>query len=213
MRTHNLRAALTGLALLATTSIPAIAAPDIVLFLADDLSSTDAGPIARAAGAATPAIDSIAKKGITFTSGYAEPACIGTRAALLSGRWAPRKTVGAVNGPGPSMLPSVDTIAERLKRLGYDTRIFGKWHEGFTTGRHPLDQGFDTFVGFKGTTPDYVGHDPQAPLYRQRTQVRNSGAVMDNRRRRSGARASHPISRISGRLVASNRRHFDLSAA
>ena len=38
MRTHNLRAALTGLALLATTSIPAIAAPDIVLFLADDLS-------------------------------------------------------------------------------------------------------------------------------------------------------------------------------
>ena len=34
--------------------------PDVVIFLADDLSSAQAGPIARSSGAVTPTIDSIA---------------------------------------------------------------------------------------------------------------------------------------------------------
>ena len=71
------------------------------------------------------------------------------------------------------------TIAERLRSMGYATALVGKWHLGFSGGRHPLDQGFDTFFGFKGTTPDYVGHDPKAPGYRQRTQIRNTGSVTD----------------------------------
>ena len=64
-------------------------------------------------------------------------------------------------------------------RAGLRHRIVGKWQLGFTAGRHPLDQGFDSFYGFNGITPDYFGDDPDAPLYRDRTQIRNTGYVTD----------------------------------
>ena len=100
------------------------------MFLADDLGSTQNGPERRSAGAVTPAIDSIARNGITFTAGYAKPPVLERAPRLLAGRWPARSSVGVVNGPGPQMLPGVDTLAERLRRLGYDTRAFGKLHEG-----------------------------------------------------------------------------------
>ena len=98
---------------------------------------------------------------------------------LLVGRWPYRNSVGAVWNNGPQPPGSVVTIAERLRARGYATAAVGKWHLGFTGGRHPLDQGFDQFLGFKGITPNYYGHDPEAPLYRNRTAIRNTGYVTD----------------------------------
>ena len=40
------------------------------------------------------------------------------------------------------------TMADVLKSLGYQTGIFGKWHNGAHYPYHPLGRGFDTFVGF-----------------------------------------------------------------
>jgi len=156
---------------------PAGAVPDIIVILGDDLGASDIGPQRRKAGLLTPNIDAIGRAGITYTAGYAQPACVQSRTALLTGRWPQRRSVGAVINNGPQPPSSIVTIAERLRALGYTNHLVGKWHLGFNSGKHPLDQGFDTFFGFQGATPDYVGHDPQAPLYRQRTAIRNTGAV------------------------------------
>lgn len=155
------------------------APPDIIVLLADDLGATEIGPVQRKPGIATPNIDALARNGITYTAAYAQPACMQARTALMAGKWPQRRSVGAVINNGPHPLPSMVTLAERLKALGYATHLVGKWHLGFTGGRHPLDQGFDTFLGFEGITPDYVGDDPQAPLYRQRTRIHNTGNVTD----------------------------------
>jgi len=48
------------------------------------------------------------------------------------------------------------TIAERLKRAGYATAMFGKWHVGFEPDRVPTARGFDTFYGFLSGQHDYT---------------------------------------------------------
>ncbi len=178
-----MRAALSGLVFLVSIICvcSAKAAQDIIFFLADDLGATDIGPERRKSGLLTPNIDALGKAGIVYTAGYSQPACVQSRTALMTGRWPQRRSVGAVVNNGPQPPGSIVTIAEMLPSA-YTTHMIGKWHLGFTGGRHPLDQGFDTFLGFKGITPNYVGHDPEAPLYRQRTQIRNTGNVTDTLR-------------------------------
>ena len=55
----------------------------------------------------------------------------------------------------------------------------GKWQLGTIAGKHPLDQGFDHFLGFHGDTPDYYGADPDDPLWRDRARAMNTGYVTD----------------------------------
>ena len=40
-----------------------------------------------------------------------------------------------------------------------------------------MGQGFDTFLGWKGITPNYVGDDTKTPLYRGWSKLHNSGLV------------------------------------
>lgn len=171
---------LCALSVLLSLSItPAQSAPDIVFLLVDDLGVAVIGPERRTVNVATPSIDALAAAGVTYTAAYGGPACIPARAMAVLGRWPYRNSVGPIWNNGPQPKGSTVTIAERLRARGYATAIVGKWHLGFGTGQHPLDQGFDQFLGFKGITPDYCGHDPQAPLYRNRTQVKNTGYVTD----------------------------------
>lgn len=166
-----------GLAALFLLLAPAAyAAPDIIVFLADDLGAADIGPVRRELPIATPNIDAIGAGGITFTHGYAQPACVQTRTALMSGQWPQRHGVLS-NGPQPA--GTMVTVAERLRDLGYQTALVGKWHLGFTATQHPLAQGFETFFGYKGITPDYYGTDPDTPLYRQYDEVTHYGLVTD----------------------------------
>jgi arylsulfatase A-like enzyme len=46
------------------------------------------------------------------------------------------------------------TIAEVLKAGGYRTGMFGKWHLGPMDTHHPMDQGFEVFVGTGGNAGD-----------------------------------------------------------
>ncbi len=74
----------------------------------------------------TPHIDSIARRGAICTSFYAtSPVCTPSRAALLTGLY-PQNT-GAHTNNQP-LHDSVETIASRLKKVGYRTGYSGKWH-------------------------------------------------------------------------------------
>eukprot|EP01044_Picomonas_judraskeda_P028520 COSAG03_NODE_9505_length_714_cov_1.585366_1_plen_89_part_01 len=52
-------------------------------------------------------------------------------------------------GPGSlGGLPQTEkTIASMVKPLGYRTLAVGKWHMGVKAGHHPLDHGYDEFLG------------------------------------------------------------------
>ena len=103
-------------------------------------------------------LDSIAEHGIRFSDFYAaSPRCTPTRAALFTGRSPAQlhmtfvgesKKEGAVN-PGDKVIPpqtstqlpdGIETIGTLLKKAGYATAHFGKWHVGRVD---PKVNGFD----------------------------------------------------------------------
>ena len=131
------------------------AKPNILLILADDLGYADVGFNGRKEWP-TPNLDRLAKEGTVFRRFYtAGVVCAPARAALMTGRYGIHN---GVTGNGSLDLPAAEvTIAEALKPAGYATGIFGKWHHGGPRPgsdkyTHPMDQGFDEFVGFTNAT-------------------------------------------------------------
>src|SRR6266542_4232698 len=125
--------------------------PNIIILLADDLGYADAG-FQGCKDIPTPHIDSLARNGVRFTSGYVSgPYCSPTRAGLMTGRYQNRFG-HEFNGAGADVgLPvSETTLADRLKAAGYATALVGKWHLGNADKFHPQKRGFDTFFGFLG---------------------------------------------------------------
>ena len=50
-------------------------------------------------------------------------------------------------------------LPEYLQKLGYTTRLVGKWHLGYYTNEHtPARRGFDSFVGYYGGYVKYFNH-------------------------------------------------------
>jgi arylsulfatase A-like enzyme len=148
--------------------------PNILVILGDDLGwgelSCQGNPQIP-----TPNIDSIAKNGIRFTSGYVSgPYCSPTRAGLMTGRYQTR--FGHEFNPGPAEAANVNfgislketTIAERLKAAGYVTGMFGKWHLGYLPQFHPTKRGFDEYFGFLGGAHSYLDavSDKNNPILR-----------------------------------------------
>ncbi len=150
---------LSGFAVLLTAwALTANAAvrPNVLIMVADDLGWADLG-CQGCADVPTPHIDSIAKGGVRFTSGYVSaPVCSPSRAGLLTGRCQTRFG-HEVNLPGADRstvgLPLTETTAaQRLKAAGYATGHVGKWHLGnpHTPQYSPASRGFDTSVWFPG---------------------------------------------------------------
>lgn len=131
------------------TTADAAPRPNIIVILADDLGYGDLS----AFGATlfeTPNIDRLAREGVTLTNWYAgSNVCTPSRAALLTGRYAPRSRTQFVTRPHSTwgMSPDEVTIAEVLGETGYATGMIGKWHLGHRLEYWPTNQGFDSFLG------------------------------------------------------------------
>ncbi len=124
--------------------------PNFVLLLADDLGWGDVGFNSRADWK-TPHLDKLASQGTVFKRWYvAAVVCAPSRAALMTGKYTIHN---GVSGNNDDLPPDAVTLAAALKPHGYATALFGKWHHGKPrpeqkSYRHPLDLGFDQFVGF-----------------------------------------------------------------
>jgi arylsulfatase A-like enzyme len=139
--------------------------PNIVFILADDLGCADLGVYGQT-DYQTPHLDLLAAQGLRLTQAYANSAvCSATRFGLITGRYQYRlrggleepiagasDTVGLP--PGHATLPSL------LKRAGYATALFGKWHLGHLPSFGPLKSGYDRFFGNYGGAIDYFTHKP-----------------------------------------------------
>jgi arylsulfatase A len=138
--------------------------PNIVLILIDDLGYGDVGCYGNTTNL-TPNIDRLAKEGMRFTDFHTNgPMCTPTRAALLSGMYQNRlgeKFEGPLSGKtqyDEGMPLEVVTMAEMLKKAGYSTGMFGKWHLGYQEPFLPANQGFDEFVGLAAGDGDHHSH-------------------------------------------------------
>ncbi|KAI4488482.1 hypothetical protein M0802_011588 [Mischocyttarus mexicanus] len=62
-----------------------------------------------------------------------------------------------IRGGEPRGLPlDIKILPERLRSLGYTTKLIGKWHIGYHTAQHtPLHRGFDSFLGFYNSHVSY----------------------------------------------------------
>jgi arylsulfatase len=108
-------------------------APNIVLVLLDDVGFAATSTFGGATP--TPSLDRLAAGGLRYNRFHVNPMCSPTRAALLSGRNSHQVGFGRISElasahPGyNSVWPKASAgIAEVLRRKGYSTAAFGKWH-------------------------------------------------------------------------------------
>lgn len=154
----------SGRARPARTTIPA--RPNIILLLSDDQGwsglSTPMHP--ELAGASserirTPNIATLGRDGLRFSQAYsAAPVCSPSRAGIQTGKnpaalhWtkaarsvSPEDGYRLIPPVSARMLPDEEvTVAEVLRRAGYTTAHFGKWHLG---GGGPGQHGYDVHDG------------------------------------------------------------------
>jgi uncharacterized sulfatase len=125
------------------------ARPNIVVFLADDLSWADCSLYGKS-GIRTPNMERVARDGMTFTHAFvASPSCAPSRAALLTGL-SPARNGAMFNHTMP------DPIHQRwpkwFQELGYDVVAIGKVAHYATVQQY----GFDHVSHFKYHEDDCI---------------------------------------------------------
>ncbi len=143
------------------------APPNLIFILVDDLGATDLSCYGSKFYE-TPHIDKLAAEGMKFTQAYSAcTVCSPTRASLLTGKspaalhvtdWIAghQRPFAKLNVPDWTrrLKAEENTLAERLKKLGYATASIGKWHLGDAP---PTEHGFDVNIGgtSRGSPPSY----------------------------------------------------------
>ncbi|MDD7984005.1 sulfatase-like hydrolase/transferase [Lentisphaera marina] len=129
--------------------------PNLIVIMADDLGYGDVG-FNGSEEIPTPGIDSIAKNGVKFTSGYTSYSVCGpSRAGFMTGRYQQRfgferNPQWNLTDPKSALPKSEMTIAESLSQVGYHCGIIGKWHLGAEPSLRPNKRGFHEFFGHLG---------------------------------------------------------------
>jgi len=114
----------------------------------------------------TPKLDLLVEQGILLQRHYAYRICSPSRCSLQTGRLAVHvnaKNTGVTSYnesdpiSGYAGIPrNMTGIAEKLKTLGYQTHLVGKWDAGMATPQHtPWGRGYDTWLGYFQHANDY----------------------------------------------------------
>ena len=138
--------------------------PNIIMIFVDDMhygALSFTGSVKTKAK--TPHIDRIFKEGVHFPEGYASHAtCAPSRGGLLTGRAQARfdhETLPAGNEQRIKNKYGVKTsevmIPALMKKGGYATAMWGKWHLGLDEEFQPNSRGFDYFMGYRGSCSFY----------------------------------------------------------
>ncbi|MFV3075054.1 sulfatase [Niveispirillum fermenti] len=124
------------------------ARPNIVVFLADDISYNDVS-ISGDRNVRTPALDRLASQGMTFDRAFvASPTCAPSRAALLTGMMPARNGAEANHDRTSAVVRKLPSF---LQEQGYQVVAFGKVAHYQHTGTYGFDYyANDTFHDHKG---------------------------------------------------------------
>jgi len=102
--------------------------PNIIYIMADDHTSQAFGVYGSRLAKLNPSptIDRIAKEGILFENAFCNNAiCTPSRASIMTGQYSQTNGVLDLNGKLPV---KKQYLAHEMKKLGYQTAVFGKWH-------------------------------------------------------------------------------------
>jgi len=162
--------------------------PNIVLILVDDAALQDFG--IYGGEAATPNIDALAQQGTLFTQYRASLMCAPSRAMLMTGY--DSHLTGVPNlpiftppeyatKPGYQGIlnDKVETIATRLRRLGYRNYVTGKWHLGHTETTLPSKRGFDRTYVLDASGADNYEQRPYLPTQASKPPWFKDGQLID----------------------------------
>ena len=130
--------------------------PNIILCMADDQGWGDMAynghPVIQ-----TPNFDAMAAEALRFDRFYAAaPVCSPTRGSVMTGRHPNR--FGCFTW-GRTLRPQEITIAEVLKKAGYVTGHFGKWHLGSVRRGSPVNPGANGFDKWL-SAPNFFDNNP-----------------------------------------------------
>lgn len=138
--------------------------PNVIIIIADDLGYGDLG--CYGGQTKTPNIDRLASEGVLFTDFHTSgTVCSPTRAGIMTGLYQFRVGVPGVIAAFPDhelhktgLDVNAITFTKLLKKEGYSTGLFGKWHLGYSEEFNPINYGFDEFKGFLSGQVDYHSH-------------------------------------------------------
>ena len=138
--------------------------PNIILVMTDDQGYGDLAchghPYLK-----TPNLDKLSTQSVRLTDFHVSPTCAPTRSALMTGNVPFKNGVTHTILERERMALSSYTLAQALKKAGYTTGIFGKWHLGDEPAYQPDNRGFDeVFIhGGGGIGQKYPGSCADAP--------------------------------------------------
>lgn len=152
---------------------------NFIVIYTDDMGYGDL-TATGALGYQTPNLDQMSAQGVFFSRYYSPQAvCSASRAGLLTGCYPNR--IGFSGALSPSSQIGIseneETIGEVLKKKGYATAIFGKWHLGVQNEFLPTRHGFDEFYGIPYSNDMWPFHPagshlfPDLPLFENETVV------------------------------------------
>lgn len=149
--------------------------PNIIVILADDMGWGDLA-INGNSYVITPVIDRFSKQSLSFDRFYVCPLSAPTRSEFLTGRYFLRTGVSSVTQGYENMRSDEVTVAEILKKNGYATGCFGKWHNGGYYLQHPNRQGFDEYIGF---CMGHLGYYYDMEFVHNDTVIKSEGYTTD----------------------------------
>lgn len=154
--------------------LSAVAKPNIVVILVDDMGYGDLKSYNPKSKIPTPHLDKLAAEGMRFTDAHAPgPLCHMSRYGLMTGRY-PFRIATNQWRTKPLINAGQQTIASLLQSRGYNTAMVGKWHLGFKENGYdkplpggPVDVGFESYFGIRASTdipPYFYIRDNRAVL-------------------------------------------------
>ena len=143
-----------------TASMAANVRPNLIVIMADDLSSVHMG-LYGDREAPTPNLNRLAREGAWFRTCWATPICSPSRAQIMTGRFGTR-TGWYHNGMKPKgpLASKHLTIGEVFRDNGYATAVVGKWQVPGTQDEHGFDENYMWLGGHnlcKALLPQFDG--------------------------------------------------------
>lgn len=136
--------------------------PNIIVMLLDDAGYADFG-FMGCEDLKTPNIDRLANNGVVFTDAHVSASVCGpSRAGIITGRYQQR--FGFECNPSDDFTGvslAEKTVGDAMKKAGYKTAAFGKWHLGDDAEYRPNARGFDYFWGFLAGGRSYFPNEKQ----------------------------------------------------
>jgi len=161
--------------------------PNVLVIVADDLGYADLSFLPYASeDVETPNISRIAEHGVFFSNAYStSPICSPSRTGILTGRYHER---WGNYWYGEGGLPANEkTLPQLLKEQGYYNVKVGKTHLNGGPVQHPLDHGFDEFLGFIDHTWDYMrlSQEDVDQYGKANAKKAHIGPLLENRQKKS----------------------------